>query len=281
MTQRGWFDVVGIDKGVFCMRFSSVGDVSNLVAWNPISRRKHVITDPIHGIADGSSFLFAFLYFPESVNYAVVSIYLELGDDPQCVFTLFDNSVGSWTPPLECPPFVRKLDPAYVNIDGTVYWVTWLHDNESDAPPYIISFSTLTTEFRQIPLPSDGLTTCHTILNRDGHLCITVNNHNVQAYNSVIWQAEVVHDEFVWTKLFEVGGNGPTFIPALMIENDVIRVLERHVEVNDVEGVEFTHIHLRRFYSEVGRRRSLLWVNYEGDVKLRTVHAFYEGFYPV
>ncbi|MED6195903.1 hypothetical protein PIB30_042228 [Stylosanthes scabra] len=249
MTQQGWFDIVGVDNGVFCMRYSCVGAMSHLVAWNPISHRRFVITDPIHGIADETSFLFAFLYYPETVNYAVVSIYLEIGDNPQTVFTLFDSSVRSWSLPLQCPPYVRLLDPAYVTVNGIVYWVTWSHGNETHIPPYIVSFSPLTTEFQQLPLPNEAIT--------------------------------VVSDEFVWNKLFEVGGNGPSFIPAVMVENDVIQVLERHVQVNDVEGAEFTHIHMRRFYSANGRRISLLWVNYEGDVKLRSVHTFYEGFYLV
>ncbi|MED6143693.1 hypothetical protein PIB30_008335 [Stylosanthes scabra] len=280
MTQQGWFDVVGIDKGVFYMRYSSVGVVSNLVAWNPISRRKFVISDHIHEIGDETSFLLAFLYFPKTVNYAVVSIYLELGDNPRTVFTLFNSSVRSWSPPLECPPYVRRLDPQYVTVNRIVFWATWSHSNETEFPPYIVSFSPLTAEFQQLPLPGEALTTCHTLLNRDGHLCIAINDHNFQAYNSVIWQPDVVNEEIVWTKLFEVGGNGPSFIPAVMVENDVIHVLERHVEVNDEEGVEFTHIHLRRFYSGCGRR-TLLWANYEGDVKLRSVNTFYESFYPV
>ncbi|MED6133495.1 hypothetical protein PIB30_028676 [Stylosanthes scabra] len=80
VANEGWFDIVGIDNGVFCFRLSKTGDVSNLVIWNPLSRRQCVLDDPITGIADESTFLFSFLYYPRTINYSIMAIFLDRDD---------------------------------------------------------------------------------------------------------------------------------------------------------------------------------------------------------
>ncbi|MED6157732.1 hypothetical protein PIB30_026128 [Stylosanthes scabra] len=49
MSFEGWFQVIGVDKGVFCLKFSSSqlegGDF--LVTWNPTMRTRRPIDDPV------------------------------------------------------------------------------------------------------------------------------------------------------------------------------------------------------------------------------------------
>ncbi|MED6110056.1 hypothetical protein PIB30_039402, partial [Stylosanthes scabra] len=280
LGSRGWFDIIGIQKGVFCFRFSRTGEFSTLLIWNPMTQHQFWVADPIQLIADDSSFLFSFLYFPGTLNYSIVSIFLELGEENRCVFTTYDSMLRDWTPRVQCPDYVRKLDPAYVALNDASYWVTWSHDEPINTAPYIISFSSLTTTFQQISLLEEAHTTCHSLLIRDDHLCLGANTHNAQGYNTVIWQVDFVGDQLSWSKLFNITGSGHAFIPVVMIDGDIIQVLERHVQVEDVEDMEYTHFHLRRFFAATGRKKSLLWVNYEDGVKLRSIHPYYEGFYP-
>ncbi|MED6210734.1 hypothetical protein PIB30_066903 [Stylosanthes scabra] len=160
---KGWFDIVGIDNGVFCFRLSKTRDVSNLVIWNSMSRRQFVLDDPITGIADESTFLFSFLYYQNTINHSIVAIFLERRRQTRCVFTVYDSSSRRWIARVPCPSYVRKLDPAYVILNGVTYWVTWSHDQDAETRPYIISFSSLTLTFKQIPLPDEALTTCHSL----------------------------------------------------------------------------------------------------------------------
>ncbi|MED6157733.1 hypothetical protein PIB30_026129 [Stylosanthes scabra] len=150
-----------------------------------------------------------------------------------------------------------ELDPAYVTLDGVCFWVTWSHGEENVTPPYIVSFSSLTRMFQQIILPEEIHATCHMLLINDGHLCVAANTHNSE------------------------GGTGHAFIPATILDGDVIQVLESHVEIDDVQGMEWTHFHLRRYVTATGKRKTLLCVNYDGGVKLRSIHTYCEGFYPV
>ncbi|MED6187752.1 hypothetical protein PIB30_079441 [Stylosanthes scabra] len=244
ISNRGWFDVVGVDKGVFCFRLSRTGGV-------------------------------------KTVKYAIVAIFLECGKQTRCVFTMYGNTSRVWNARSPCPSFVRKLDPACVTLGGITYWVTWSHDQNQQTPPYIVAFSSLTNTFKKISFPSEALTICHTLLVRDGHLCVAANNHNAEGYTTMIWQVYKAGDDYVWSKLFDISGNAHSFIPGAIVDGDVIQVLERHVQVEELEGMEYTTVHIRKFYEATRRRRSLLWKNYEDDVKLRSLHTYYEGFYPV
>ncbi|MED6206262.1 hypothetical protein PIB30_024988 [Stylosanthes scabra] len=115
---QGWFDIVGIDKGVFCLRLSKTGEVIKLVMWNPITQRQYHIEDPLQPNMKETTLLFSFLFLPQTVNYTILSILLQVGEETNCLFTTYDSRLRIWSPREQCPAYVRNLDPAYVALDG-------------------------------------------------------------------------------------------------------------------------------------------------------------------
>ncbi|RYR35224.1 hypothetical protein Ahy_A10g050366 [Arachis hypogaea] len=272
LTAEGWFQIVGVENGIVCIRYSSMGNKSYLLTWNPISRYSKIISDPNKHYCEGCVFLYSFLYYPNTLDYALLHVYMENPDSSTCVLTMYT---------IPCPENARRLNSAYVSVNGVVYWVSVITDEEDIQPPYIVSFNIITYSFDQISLPNEGLQGSHTLLVRSGHLCVAANIGDDYSYNSVIWELDQNSSSFNWTKLFSYSGIGPSYIPATIVDDDIIQIKERHLEVEDIHDFRFTHFHIRCYSPVTGSKKTLQWVNYDNVVKLWTLHKFYPGLFPV
>ncbi|RYR03790.1 hypothetical protein Ahy_B06g083108 isoform A [Arachis hypogaea] len=161
LTTKGWFQIVGVENGIVCIRYSSIGNKRYLLTWNPISRYSKIISNPNKYYCEEETGMLEF--------------------------------------------HAQRM--------------------------HIVSFNIITYSFDQISLPEEGLQRSHTLLVRSGHLCVAANIGDDYSYNSVIWQLNQNSSIFNWTKLFSYSGIGPSYIPSIIVDDDIIQIKERHLEI--------------------------------------------------
>ncbi|MED6218303.1 hypothetical protein PIB30_025535 [Stylosanthes scabra] len=138
VINRGWYRIVGVDNGVFCVRYSSLGLSSHLLIWNPTTYSSRVIPDPPRHHCKDYSYLYSFAHFPNNVNYAVVHIFKQRPDTPSWRLAIYSSVERNWVVNMECPTFVRRLDPCYASLNGVLYWLHWNIKGTDTNPPYIV-----------------------------------------------------------------------------------------------------------------------------------------------
>ncbi|RYR47898.1 uncharacterized protein LOC110265136 [Arachis ipaensis] len=228
LTQHGWFQLIRVEMGVFCIRYSSLGRRSHLVIWNPLIQMPRVLDDPLQRSSCEGSFTYAFAHFPNSVHYAILHVFKDEPDSTAYTLSMYTSFTRNWHVRISCPLYVQRLDPSYVVASGVVYW---LADREDGDQPYIVSFSLMTLTFGQIYVPPKSMSHCGCLFVRDGCLCLASNNHTFYSYNSVIWQVSDTDEGVNWSQLFTYNGIGTLYVPVVMVDHDVIQVMERHLQL--------------------------------------------------
>ncbi|MED6176865.1 hypothetical protein PIB30_092405 [Stylosanthes scabra] len=197
---KGWFRIIGVENGIFLFRFCSTGHTSYLLAWNPAIGSTKLIPDPPRHYCSKCAFLYTFAYFPNN----------------------------NWVVNVSCPEYVRTLDPDYVSLDGVMYWMNWRENDRDMSPTFIVSFSMLTFEIRQIFIPTEATANYHGLLINGGKLYLGAVNYDHERYSCTMWEIDSVNETPSWNKLLTYDGYGHPYLPALFIDGDVIQVLEKY-----------------------------------------------------
>ncbi|MED6159656.1 hypothetical protein PIB30_044220 [Stylosanthes scabra] len=74
ITQRGWFDIIGVENGLFYLRYCEDGRESQITVWNPATGQRQELDDPLQHHCADCAYYYALAYFPASAKYAVVHI---------------------------------------------------------------------------------------------------------------------------------------------------------------------------------------------------------------
>ncbi|MED6123531.1 hypothetical protein PIB30_049989 [Stylosanthes scabra] len=184
---------------------------------------------------------------------------------------MYTNFSIDWDFEIPCPPYVRMLDPACVALDGVVYWLTFGGYEEDKEPPFIVSFSCLDCTFNQISIPLEAESHYQALLVRQGQLCMAANNHDQETFSTVIWGLNQVDGYPSWLPLYMYEGVGPSYRPFFILDDDEIQTMERHIGVFGLEQINLTHFHITRYNVGNQTRQSLQWIEYDEDVKLRSL----------
>ncbi|MED6147017.1 hypothetical protein PIB30_040127 [Stylosanthes scabra] len=278
--EQGSFRIVGIENGIFCFRYSIEGEISYLLAWNPADRSTKVIPDPPKHFCKRCSFLYTFGYFPDSVHYGIIHLFKKKPSHKTWSLTMYSSLEQNWGPTLTCPNYVRNLDPNYVSLDGVIYWMKWREDGDK-SPPYIVSFSMLNFNFRQIIILDEVSTNYLGLLIHAGKLCVGATNYDQETYLSNIWEITNIEESPVWNKLFTYNGHGNPYLPAIFIDDDIIQVLERYYQIPEEPTMKFTIFHITRLKPMEQLRYSLKWIEYDDFVRLRSFFTYFESAFPV
>ncbi|MED6214954.1 hypothetical protein PIB30_108434, partial [Stylosanthes scabra] len=117
-TYEGWFDIIGIENGVFCIRYSEDGSPNRLAIWNPLTNRGHSFHDPLQQHCNDCAYLYAFAYFPNTLQYAVLHISNADEDADNLTLSMYTSFTRDWIFQLPCPGFATLLEPCCVSIKG-------------------------------------------------------------------------------------------------------------------------------------------------------------------
>ncbi|MED6121416.1 hypothetical protein PIB30_029903 [Stylosanthes scabra] len=103
ITQRGWFDVIGVENGLFCLRFCQDGRESLIMVWNPATGQHRYMQDPLHHRCPDCPYHYALAFFPASTEYAVLYISKEHDDNAPPVLSMYTSFQRNWDFQLPCP----------------------------------------------------------------------------------------------------------------------------------------------------------------------------------
>ncbi|MED6186648.1 hypothetical protein PIB30_068755 [Stylosanthes scabra] len=231
LNHDAWFEILGVENGVFSVRYCCLGSERFLLTWNPTTGIFNRIADPLEFHEGEPAFLYAFAFYPNSVHYAILHVFYEDYESPACVLTIYTSFRRNWHVTIPCPSYVHGLEPTYVTLDGAVYWISGSVEGIGDQPQYVVSFCIDSLQFRQIFIPSEAAAHCHSILAKDGHIYVASNNHDEDLYNFIMWRLDVDDENVNWVRMYEHRGNGSTYVPAIMADGAPIDIMERHVKL--------------------------------------------------
>ncbi|KAL4322127.1 hypothetical protein AHAS_Ahas14G0179400 [Arachis hypogaea] len=157
---------------------------------------------------------------------------------------MYTSLIRNWHVRFSCPSYVPQLNPMYVAASGIVYWLMLFADHEDDSQPYIVSFSLMTLTFSQIYIPAEAISHCHCLLVRDGRIYLTSNDYTIYSYNLVIWQVNDTNEGVNWSQLFTSSGISSLYVPAIMVDHDLIQIMERHVQMVGAEVTAYSHFYI-------------------------------------
>ncbi|MED6182607.1 hypothetical protein PIB30_030087 [Stylosanthes scabra] len=99
----GWFEILGVEQGVFCIRYCCLGSERFLLTWNPSTGIFHRINDPTDLHEGEPAFLYAFAFYPKSTHYAIIHVFYEDYESPACVLTIYTSFRRNWYVTIPCP----------------------------------------------------------------------------------------------------------------------------------------------------------------------------------
>ncbi|XLT91316.1 hypothetical protein HN873_012991 [Arachis hypogaea] len=281
LTYEGWFHIIGVENGILCIRYSSMGKKSYLLSWNPVSRKSKIIQDPVYIFQPDLVYLYALVYFPSTLDYAILYIFKQTSESPSSSLSIYTSFRRNWNVIITCPPYVVTLDATYVTLGGSIYWLTCSVDDDERRSPYIVCFSLLSNTFQQIFIPRQALAHCYMLMLLNQKVCLASSTHDEEVFSTSIWHVAVTEEEPAWTRLFMYNGVAPLFTPAIFLDEDIIEIKERHFEEDGVDDSHVSHFHICRYTPMEKTRRTLHWVEYEDNVRIRSLHVYYETLYPV
>ncbi|MED6203670.1 hypothetical protein PIB30_001365 [Stylosanthes scabra] len=210
----GWFGIVGVQNGNMCLRLSSTGRRSQLIVWNPATKIHRYIEDPTQHYCTMCSFIYSFVYYPNSQKYAIVHLYRKSLRDELCWLTMFSLETPHWEYNILCPPYVQKLDGHTVSLDGVCYWVSWARDIVQ-YPAYILGFSIVTKSSLTITIPPKAYSNDHRLIIYDGYLCMVSISRDEINFESTLWKIKQNGSEVSWECVFTIRGEGFPEIPTI------------------------------------------------------------------
>ncbi|MED6123532.1 hypothetical protein PIB30_049990 [Stylosanthes scabra] len=74
LNPEGWFHIIGVQNGLFCVRFSEDGGASSIIVWNPATSQIRAMDDPLQQHYTDCVYHYALSFFPASVDYAILHI---------------------------------------------------------------------------------------------------------------------------------------------------------------------------------------------------------------
>ncbi|MED6203669.1 hypothetical protein PIB30_001364 [Stylosanthes scabra] len=255
INHDGWFEVVGVENGVFCVRYCCLGSERFLLIWNPATGMFSKVKDPFDLYNGEPSFLYAFVHYPDSLDYAIIHVFYEDYESPACTLAIYTTFRRNWDVTIPCPSYVHGLESTYVTLDEAVYWI-------SDTVEGIAAH-------------------CHSILAKDGHIYVASNEHDEDTYHSVTWRLDQNGDDVQWVRLYKHHGNGTTYVPAVVADGAPIYIMEKHIDVEDLDELKFTNFDIYRYNEEDDTKTSLQMLKYDDDVDMRSLHLYQPSIYPV
>ncbi|KAL4314620.1 hypothetical protein AHAS_Ahas15G0103300 [Arachis hypogaea] len=247
LTYEGWFHIIGVENGILCKRYSSMGKNSYLLSWNPLDL----------------VYLYALVYFPSTLDYAILYIFKQTSESPSSSLSIYTSFRRNWNMIITCPPYVVTLDATYVTLDGSIYWLTCSVDDDERRSPYI------------------ALAHCYMLMLLNQKVCLTSSTHDEEVFSTSIWHVTVTKEKPAWTRLFMYNGVAPLFTPAIFVDENIIEIKERHFEEDGVDDSHVSHFHICRYTPMDKTRRTLHWVEYEDKVRIKSLHVYHETLYPV
>ncbi|RYQ86500.1 hypothetical protein HN51_060505 [Arachis hypogaea] len=233
-----------VEDGIFCIRYSSMGRKSYLLAWNPISRRSKIIQDPVCVFKPDMVYLYAFMYYPYTLDYAIMHVFKHSSESTTCTLAIYTSFTRDWHVVMTCPPYVQTIDATYVTLDGCIYWVTYSHKDVERTKPYIVCFSILSNTFQQIFVLEQALAHCYMLIIFNQKLCLAASDHDEKVFHISIWHVHVIEEDPTWTRLFMYNGIGSLFTPTMFVDEDIIEIKETHFETEGAYESHFSHFHI-------------------------------------
>ncbi|MED6113387.1 hypothetical protein PIB30_070292 [Stylosanthes scabra] len=120
----------------------------------------------------------------------------------------------------------------------------------------------------------------HGLLIHGGKLCLGALNYDHERYSCTIWEIDSVGETPSWNKLLTYDGYGHPYLPAMFIDGDVIQVLEKYYQAEDLQHMKHTIIHITR-WSPLGKTQyNLKWMEFDNFVRMRSLSTYYESPFP-
>ncbi|MED6182608.1 hypothetical protein PIB30_030088 [Stylosanthes scabra] len=203
------------------LRLFSTGLRSELIVWNPATRIFRSIEDPTQHYCSTCSFIYSFIYYPNSQPYAIVHLYRRSLGNELCWLTMFSLEILDWEYNILCPPYVQKLDGHSISLDGSCYWLSWARDI-LQYPTYILGFSIITISFSIITIPPKAYSNDHKLIIYQGSLAMVSLTQDEHNFPSTLWKIKKENSNVSWECLFTIHGTGIPEIPTMECEEDVI-----------------------------------------------------------
>ncbi|MED6172337.1 hypothetical protein PIB30_049124 [Stylosanthes scabra] len=97
ISDFGWWNFVGTDNGIVCMRYSLDGAPSQMMLWNPLTNRTRRINDPGQATGLHAVCSFSFGYnMPRTDQYFVIHAHKRRFRDKKMEFTYYDSKKMEW-----------------------------------------------------------------------------------------------------------------------------------------------------------------------------------------
>ncbi|MED6144018.1 hypothetical protein PIB30_011522 [Stylosanthes scabra] len=118
IDNHGWFNLLSSENGTLCFNFSTNGDDSRVLIWNPIRRRTIILPQPIHEVNDFDLIVYAFGYLPNSFIYRVIQVFKNRCKDKTFMWKTFYPERNQWGMAYPLMDSISALDT-----NATVLWL--------------------------------------------------------------------------------------------------------------------------------------------------------------
>ncbi|MED6180860.1 hypothetical protein PIB30_013943 [Stylosanthes scabra] len=135
---NGWWNFIGSQFGVLCIRYSLQGFIPAIKVWNPVLNRVRDIEDPTEHLHRQAVSGYAFGYTTRTDKYHVVHVSKRHIKDKFVHCNVFNSSLGEWKHGYISDGGLQNLSQSSIFHEGMALWINWGGQNANHASDIVV-----------------------------------------------------------------------------------------------------------------------------------------------
>ncbi|XP_015935248.1 uncharacterized protein LOC107461289 [Arachis duranensis] len=260
------WSIIGSDKGLIAINYSTDGVGSDFLIWNPLTGAQRHIADPFGRDIQMDTNNFGFTYDLDSQAYYICHVYKNTNIDHELNWRVYNSIDDLWEDGSLDQHSIQKLGPTTLMYKGHAVWINWVGPS-FNTPHSIVMFSLKYRTIERFRIPSIAKNQLNYITLFRGYLCYVSYATGLPNSSLMLWKVNPEEGSIgLWERHLQIRGISIGDKPDLFLGNNVLLLHEHSgnlMRANDrkttevvlttlnIYTEELKHIFYRHWHEEV------------------------------
>ncbi|XLR03190.1 hypothetical protein HN51_058023 [Arachis hypogaea] len=182
LTTCNDFTLVGSELGNVCLTFTDGCRKNMVLIWNLLTSSVRHLPQPRIFKAHTCISIFAFTYYPSTMEYCVMHVFKKKIDDKNIWYTLWNSKYQQWEPKRVANGDTTNISPDYVSKSGLIFWINF-GGLTLDKPQSVLIFSITNYNWCLSRIPNKAKSDCNALVLLKDQICYISYPANIDHYS--------------------------------------------------------------------------------------------------